>query len=142
LGNLERLRVIKEKNLLTDFNEREIDSFWARHNNIIGNNLSKCALEDVNSMFVDSELNTSIGDGLRKLIQEIPFEENPRGLEGDGVSGYKVKDGRIAYSKNSPERSVSRFLSLEGEKTVDSIGKSWKDVNFEKEFTLKTQDQS
>lgn len=141
VGNLEGVRVVKEKNLLTKFDEMEIGSFWARHGKIIGNSLSKCALEDVNGMFVDSELNRTVSDRLSKLIREIPFEENPGGLEGDGVSGYKVKDGRIACNKNSLDRDFSRCLSFERSKTVDGSGESGKDANLDSEFTLKSRDQ-
>lgn len=134
--------MVKEKNMLSVYDEGGIEMFWGKHCGMIGNRLSKCALEDVGCMFVESELNLRMGDGLRKLIREIPFENNPRGLEGDGVSGYKVVDGRIASGNKSPDRSFSRFPSFDRENTVDDTGKSWRDVNLDSEFTLKTQDQS
>jgi hypothetical protein len=139
---LEGLRVIREENMLSVYDEGGIESFWKKQCGMIGNRLSKCALEDVGCMFVESELDGRMGDGLKGLIREIPFEEKPRGLQGDGVSGYKVVDGRIASGNKSPDRSVSRFPSFDRENNVDDTGKSWRDVDLDSEFTLKTQDQS
>jgi hypothetical protein len=139
---LEGLRVVREENMLSLYDEGRIESFWKKQCGVIGNRLSKCALEDVGCMFVEGELDGRMGDGLRRLIREVPFEEKLSGLQGDGVSGYKVVGGRIDSGYKSPDRSVSRFPSFDRENNVDDSGKSWRDVNLDSEFTLKTQDQS
>jgi hypothetical protein len=139
---LEGLRVVREENMLSLYDEGRIESFWKKQCGVIGNRLGKCALEDVGCMFVEGELDGRMGDGLRRLIREVPFEEKLSGLQGDGVSGYKVVGGRIDSGYKSPDRSVSRFPSFDRENNVDDSGKSWRDVNLDSEFTLKTQDQS
>ena len=71
----------------------------------------------MNSMFVDSELNLTIDEKLRDLIQEIPFEINPKGLEGDVTTGYRpIDDNRPHKNSCSPERDLSRSLSFIGQK--------------------------